>query len=322
MFCNKCGTQQPDNVQFCNNCGSPMTPSQPGMPTPAGARPSGGNNTIIVIAGAAVAVVVAITVFLVFMGKNSNDKNTASGVAGPTAQQQSAQPAAQTTPPTTPAPQQQPPLQPPPTQQEPNFGGDTLGQVSRVIHNGQYLRNAGLGLGSGSLSAQNWKIARNAVYARHGRTFKTKWLDDYFYISNGHIYHKNPGYSDSMLTAADKDNIAYIQVMEKGGSAPPAAATPPPVAGETLDSVVNVVVSGSNLRYSGLGLTRGSLTKAQWRIARNAVYARHGRSFKSNDLHNYFYVQRSYMFAINSGYHDGMLTATDKANISYIKGME
>jgi hypothetical protein len=81
----------------------------------------------------------------------------------------------------------------------------------------------------------------------------------------------------------------------------------------------------TGLDYSRLGrlLTKEDvleLTKAQLRIYRNAVYARHGRSFQSPDLQALFNGYDWYKK--NPAYTDGLLTETDRKNIKILQGME
>lgn len=57
------------------------------------------------------------------------------------------------------------------------------------------------------------RLMRNAVYARHGRTFKSVDLQSLWECYTW--YKKNPNYNDSMLTDIDKYNIELIQKFEK-----------------------------------------------------------------------------------------------------------
>ena len=57
------------------------------------------------------------------------------------------------------------------------------------------------------------RIMRNAVYARHGRTFKSVDLQSLWECYTW--YKKNPNYSDSLLTDIDKYNIELIQKYEQ-----------------------------------------------------------------------------------------------------------
>lgn len=79
------------------------------------------------------------------------------------------------------------------------------------------------------------------------------------------------------------------------------------------------------LKFSALGSKLVSadlekLSKAQLRLMRNAIYARHGRTFKSIDLQSLFECYAWYKK--NSAYSDGLLTDVDKYNIGLIKMFE
>ncbi len=56
------------------------------------------------------------------------------------------------------------------------------------------------------------RIMRNAVYARHGRTFKSVDLQSLWECYTW--YQKNPNYNDSLLSEKDKYNINLIQKYE------------------------------------------------------------------------------------------------------------
>jgi len=63
------------------------------------------------------------------------------------------------------------------------------------------------------LTARQLRILRNAVYARHGRTFDSKDLKEYFSIRSW--YRADPAYTDARLTPVDKRNLEIIQQAEK-----------------------------------------------------------------------------------------------------------
>jgi hypothetical protein len=64
----------------------------------------------------------------------------------------------------------------------------------------------------------------------------------------------------------------------------------------------------------------GQMSKAQLRIARNEVFARHGRAFSSADLQTHFAGQSWYQ--VNADYSDAMLSDGDKANVALIASFE
>ena len=62
------------------------------------------------------------------------------------------------------------------------------------------------------LTPAQLRLMRNAIYARHGRTFKSVDLQSLWECYTW--YKKNPNYSDSLLTDIDKYNIELIQKYE------------------------------------------------------------------------------------------------------------
>jgi hypothetical protein len=54
---------------------------------------------------------------------------------------------------------------------------------------------------------------RQEIYARHGKVFRDKWLQQYF--ASFDWYQPNPKYSDAVLTAVERQNIAAIAAYEK-----------------------------------------------------------------------------------------------------------
>ena len=82
-------------------------------------------------------------------------------------------------------------------------------------------------------------------------------------------------------------------------------------------------VPGAKFSMLGSRLSTADLKgmdKAQLRLLRNAVYARHGRMFASADLQALFGGQIWYK--PNPGYSDDLLTDTDRANIALILEFE
>jgi hypothetical protein len=61
-------------------------------------------------------------------------------------------------------------------------------------------------------------------------------------------------------------------------------------------------------------------SKAELRVMRNEVYARHGRVFQSPDLHDYF--TRKPWYSQNPSYSDSLLSDVDKGNIRIMQESE
>ena len=54
---------------------------------------------------------------------------------------------------------------------------------------------------------------RQEIYARHGKVFKDRWLQKYFQSFDW--YKPNPRYSDAVLSAVERQNVASIAAYEK-----------------------------------------------------------------------------------------------------------
>jgi len=64
-----------------------------------------------------------------------------------------------------------------------------------------------------NLTPWQLKVARNEIYARHGRTFVHQDLACYF--SNQNWYTINPNFSESQLSSTENKNVATILNYEK-----------------------------------------------------------------------------------------------------------
>lgn len=66
------------------------------------------------------------------------------------------------------------------------------------------------------LSQEQLRLARNEIYARHGRKFKAKELQDYFNSKSWYVGTiDSNSFKDDYLNAYEKENIKLIQSLEK-----------------------------------------------------------------------------------------------------------
>ncbi len=91
-------------------------------------------------------------------------------------------------------------------------------------------------------------------------------------------------------------------------NAPAPAAAPTPVTAPTAPA--------GTMSVNDLG----GMSKADLRVARNEVFARHGRAFSSEDLQAHFGSQDWYQ--VNADYSDAMLTDADTAKVALIASFE
>jgi len=69
-----------------------------------------------------------------------------------------------------------------------------------------------------NLTPWQLKVARNEIYARHGREFVHKDLQCYF---GGKLWYAiNPNFTESMLSTTENKNVATIQAYEKSTNSP------------------------------------------------------------------------------------------------------
>lgn len=125
----------------------------------------------------------------------------------------------------------------------------------------------------------DYRILRNAIFARHGYIFKSADLAEYF----SRFSWYTPQYSDvnSMLSSIEQDNVATLKRLEKG-------VVTQQSAGSTYSTGDNPYLWLSQRKYENYEFYDMSASRETLRIWRNAIYARHGYIFKSADLANYF----------------------------------
>ncbi len=105
----------------------------------------------------------------------------------------------------------------------PSYGqqGGTYAGGNADYHAGEYiLPNSNTAYLTRSdlygLNENQLRLARNEIYARHGRKFKTKEIQDYFNSKSWYVGTvASDAFNDSCLNNYEKENIRLIQSMEK-----------------------------------------------------------------------------------------------------------
>ena len=64
----------------------------------------------------------------------------------------------------------------------------------------------------GAMALEDVRNLKDEIYARHGRVFKTTWLQSYF--ASLPWYQPNANYADSMLNPTERSNIAYLDKLQ------------------------------------------------------------------------------------------------------------
>jgi len=143
------------------------------------------------------------------------------------------------------------------------------------------------------LSLHELRLLRNEIYARHGRIFKTVWIQQYF--GGQPWYDPKEDFKDEDISGSDKTNIETIVKYEN----------------KLHDSIGTKPITRALLQ----GLFLEDVRKM-----REEIYARHGKVFKDPWTQKYFASFDWYK--ANPNFNDASLSAVEKGNLVVIAGYE
>jgi hypothetical protein len=143
------------------------------------------------------------------------------------------------------------------------------------------------------LSLHELRLLRNEIYARHGRIFKTLWIEQYF--SGQPWYDAKEDFKDEEISGSDKTNI------------------------ETIVAYENKLHNSISTKPLTRTLLQGLFVE-DVRKMRDEIYARHGKVFKDPWTQKYFASFDWY--TANPNYTDASLSVVEKGNIAVIAAYE
>jgi len=143
------------------------------------------------------------------------------------------------------------------------------------------------------LSLHELRLLRNEIYARHGRIFKTVWIQQYF--GGQSWYDPKDDFKDEDISGKDKTNI------------------------ETIVAYENKLHDQISKRPITRALLSGLFVE-DVRKMRDEIYARHGKVFKDPWTQKYFASFDWYN--ANPNYSDASLTPVEKGNLAVIVAYE
>lgn len=143
------------------------------------------------------------------------------------------------------------------------------------------------------VSLHELRLLRNEIYARHGRIFRTDWLQQYF--GSQPWYDPKEDFKDEEISGSDKTNIETIVAYE----------------GKLHDQISKRPITRALL---------GGLFLEDVKKMREEIYARHGKVFKDPWTQKYFASLDWYK--PNPNYSDTSLSAVEKRNLVVIAGYE
>ncbi|MCI9161656.1 MAG: YARHG domain-containing protein [Lachnospiraceae bacterium] len=163
------------------------------------------------------------------------------------------------------------------------------------------------------------RLARNEIFARHGRLFQTEDLNEYF--SNQSWYHgylSQEEFDDSVLNEYEKANLELIKTAE----GIEALSNQESAFSVTDIPEKELILPESSHKYLNFDDLAG-LDQKDLRLARNEIYAKHGRKFETEDLNQYFTSKSWYQgYLSQEEFDDSVLNEYEKANLELIKAVE
>lgn len=137
------------------------------------------------------------------------------------------------------------------------------------------------------------QMAINEIYARHGRKFVIKQVQDYF--------NEKSWYSGNV--EADSFDVNVFSSVEEKNI-------------EKLAGQLNYILPGSDLRYV-TDEEVFALTKEEQQLAINEIYARRGRKFDMKEYQDYFNAQSWYYGTIEpADFNEGVFNDYENSNIN------
>jgi hypothetical protein len=143
------------------------------------------------------------------------------------------------------------------------------------------------------LSLHELRLLRNEIYARHGRVFKTLWLQQYF--GGQAWYDPNEDFKDEEVAGVDKTNV------------------------ETIVAYENKLHNQLSTKPITRALLNGLFVE-DVRKMRDEIYARHGKVFKNEWTQKYFASFDWYK--PDPKFSDASLTTVEKQNLTTIARYE
>lgn len=143
------------------------------------------------------------------------------------------------------------------------------------------------------LSLHELRLLRNEIYARHGRMFKTLWLQQYF--GSQMWYDPKEDFKDEEVSGPDKTNV------------------------ETIVAYENKLHNQLSTKPITRALLQGLFIE-DVRKMRDEIYARRGKTFSNKWTQKYF--ESLDWYKANPQYSDASLTPVERRNLTTIAAYE
>ena len=193
----------------------------------------------------------------------------------------------------------------------------------------RYLSNADIS----GMSAQELCYGKNEIYARHGRTFRSRELTDYFATKTWYYGSIAPAdFNSAVFNTYENTNIKFLTDAENaltGGAGYvliSRAMTFMPLEFQIIMTMIGWKMISffydSDTRYLTDEEVKG-LSLQVVCYAKNEIYARRGRIFDSQELNDYFYSKPWYYGRIlPEDFSSDVFNKYELANITLLDGYE
>lgn len=179
------------------------------------------------------------------------------------------------------------------------------------------------------LSARDLKIMRNEIYARHGYEFSTRDMKDYFAKQSWYRSINNNTRATAAITELEHKNIQLIKERENAlanrNSNRVTDDTTPGKEESNESNESNAYSIGKYPFTATRKLTESDLRGlSEWdlKIMRNEIYARHGYTFSTNSMKEYFGKQEWYYPKNDNDAVLKSLSEIENYNIMFIRRHE
>jgi len=190
-------------------------------------------------------------------------------------------------------------------------------------------------------------LMRNMIFARVGNTFVKPWLNDYFRQFEWYVPQQAIAFH--RLSPFDRDNAAFIAKYEASFTHDDLSQMRESLFAKKAEHKMrsederelhliaarlgewsgdaemplqdrNPLEDPNALQFQLKTTQLDKMSRRDLRLLRNTIFARYGRSFKSDLLTHHFWSMKWYK--PNSNYSDALLSDIDKRNIQLIQSME
>jgi hypothetical protein len=170
------------------------------------------------------------------------------------------------------------------------------------------------------LSDEDKRLARNEIYARHGRKFDSADLQQHF---DGCSWYQGTisasDFDDSVLSEIEKKNVKLLETGTSSGSSSVSASQDRYIWPESMDDPGSCMCDWSSTEL----ITEAEMREMGYygaRIILNEIYARHGRRFNDDQLQQHFNEKTWYNGTISpENFSEDVLNSIEKQNIAFLQ---